>query len=52
MADVTISELAEVVGVSVDKLLSQVKEAGLPHTKAGESISNDSCQRRPLLEFD
>lgn len=30
MADVTISELAGVVGVSVDKLLSQIKEAGLP----------------------
>ena len=29
MADVTISELAGVVGVSVDKLLSQIKEAGL-----------------------
>ncbi len=41
MADSTISELAEVVGVSVDKLLSQIKEAGLPHTKADEKISND-----------
>ena len=41
MADVTISELAGVVGVSVDKLLSQIKEAGLPHTKADELISND-----------
>ena len=49
MADVTISELAEVVGVSVDKLLSQVKEAGLPHTKAGESISNDD--KNALLQF-
>ena len=39
MADVTISELAEVVGVSVDKLLSQVKEAGLPHAKADEPVS-------------
>ena len=31
MADVKISELAKTVGVSVDKLLSQIKEAGLPH---------------------
>ena len=52
MADVTISELAGVVGVSVDKLLSQIKEAGLPHTKADELISNDDkntllvCLRR------
>jgi translation initiation factor IF-2 len=49
MADVTISELADVVGVSVDKLLSQVKEAGLPHTKADESISNDD--KNALLQF-
>ena len=41
MADATISELAGVVGVSVDKLLSQVKEAGLPHSKAKDTISND-----------
>jgi len=41
MADVTISELAKVVGVDVEKLLSQVKDAGLPHTKADDTISND-----------
>ena len=49
MVDVTISELAGVVGVSVDKLLSQVKEAGLPHTKADELISNDD--KNILLVF-
>lgn len=49
MADATISELAEVVGVSVEKLLSQVKEAGLPHTKAAQSISNDD--KSTLLQF-
>ena len=49
MADVTISELAGVVGVSIDKLLSQVKEAGLPHTKADELISNDD--KNILLVF-
>ncbi len=49
MADVKISELADVVGVSVDKLLSQVKEAGLPHSKATEIISNDD--KNALLLF-
>lgn len=49
MADVTISELAKVVGVSVDKLLSQIKEAGLSHTKADDSISNDD--KNTLLQF-
>ena len=49
MADVKISELAEVVGVSVKKLLSQIKEAGLTHTKANELISNED--RNALLVF-
>ena len=49
MADVTISELAGVVGVSVDKLLSQIKEAGLSHTEADELISNDD--KNTLLVF-
>jgi len=49
MADAKISELAKVVGVSVDKLLSQIKEAGLSHTKADDSISNDD--KSTLLQF-
>ena len=49
MADIKISELAEVVGVSVKKLLSQIKEAGLTHTKANELISNED--RNALLLF-
>lgn len=49
MADATVSELAEVVGVSVDKLLSQIKEAGLPHTNAKDLISNDD--KNTLLLF-
>ena len=49
MTDATISELAGVVGVSVDKLLSQVKEAGLPHSKAKDTISNDD--KNTLLLF-
>ena len=49
MAEVTISELAKTVGVSVDKLLSQIKEAGLPHSKPDELISNDD--KNTLLVF-
>ncbi|MFM1896612.1 MAG: hypothetical protein RLZZ385_1686 [Pseudomonadota bacterium] len=49
MADATVSELASVVGVSVDKLLSQIKEAGLPHTSADETITNDD--KNTLLLF-
>ena len=49
MADEKKSELAGVVGTSVDKLLSQIKEAGLSHTKADDSISNED--KNTLLQF-
>ncbi|MGI9250508.1 MAG: translation initiation factor IF-2 [Pseudohongiellaceae bacterium] len=48
-AEVTISDLAKTVGVEVDKLLSQVKEAGLPHTAADDKISNED--KSTLLMF-
>src|SRR5690554_4962365 len=47
MADVTIAELAKMVGVPVERLLDQVKEAGLPQTAAQDPISNE--QRTTLL---
>lgn len=47
MADVTIAELATMVGVPVERLLEQVKEAGLPQTSADDAIDND--ERSKLL---
>jgi translation initiation factor IF-2 len=44
MAQVTVQQLAEVVGASVDRLLTQMKEAGLPHTEAGEAVSDEDKQ--------
>ena len=32
MAEVTVSQLADVVGAPVDRLLKQMKQAGLSHT--------------------
>ncbi|MCA6061714.1 translation initiation factor IF-2 [Thalassolituus sp. ST750PaO-4] len=49
MADVTVKELADVVGTSVERLLSQMKEAGLPQTAASQSVSDD--QKQSLLLF-
>ncbi|MCY0966975.1 translation initiation factor IF-2 [Parathalassolituus penaei] len=49
MAEVTVKELADVVGTSVDRLLSQMKEAGLPQTAAAQKVSDDEKQR--LLTF-
>ncbi|MDK2777735.1 MAG: translation initiation factor IF-2 [Pseudomonadota bacterium] len=49
MADVTVKELADVVGTSVDRLLSQMKEAGLPQTAAEQTVSDE--QKQTLLVF-
>jgi len=44
MAQVTVEQLAETVGASVDRLLSQMKDAGLPHASAGEAVSEEDKQ--------
>ncbi len=49
MAQVTVQQLAEVVGAPADRLLTQMKEAGLPHTKVDEAVSNEDKQT--LLAF-
>jgi translation initiation factor IF-2 len=49
MAEVTVKELADVVGTSVDRLLSQMKEAGLSQTAASQKVSDD--EKQSLLTF-
>jgi translation initiation factor IF-2 len=49
MADVTVKELAKTVGVSEERLLSQIKEAGLPHASPDETITNED--KNTLLMF-
>lgn len=44
MAETTVRNLAEVVGTPVDTLLSQMKDAGLPHTSADDNVSDDQKQ--------
>ncbi|QFU74799.1 translation initiation factor IF-2 [Halioglobus maricola] len=44
MAEVTVQQLAEVVGASTERLLTQMKEAGLPHTEAAEAVSDEDKQ--------
>lgn len=44
MAQVTVQQLAEVVGASSERLLTQMKEAGLPHTQAAEPVSDEDKQ--------
>ena len=44
MAETTVKKLADVVGIPVDTLLTQMKEAGLPHTDAGEEVSDEQKQ--------
>lgn len=49
MADLSIQDLAKMVGVQVERLLEQIKEAGLPQTAAADKINNE--QRAKLLTF-
>ncbi|EGG94297.1 Translation initiation factor 2 [gamma proteobacterium IMCC1989] len=49
MADVTVSDLATLVGASVDRLLGQMKEAGLSHKSADALVSDD--EKKVLLTY-
>lgn len=49
MADVTVKQLATAVGVPVDRLLAQIKEAGLPITNEMQVINEE--QKKLLLHY-
>lgn len=49
MADVTVKQLASAVGVPVDRLLTQIKEAGLPITDEAQVINEE--QKKLLLNY-
>jgi len=49
MAEVTVSELAKTVGASVDRLLMQMKEAGLSHASAEATVSDE--EKQTLLAY-
>ncbi|GMG86416.1 translation initiation factor IF-2 [Biformimicrobium ophioploci] len=49
MAEVTVSELAKSVGASVERLLKQMKDAGLSHTSADALVSD--TEKQTLLNF-
>ena len=47
MAEVTVSDLAKSVGASVDRLLGQMKDAGLSQTSADDVVSDE--EKKTLL---
>jgi translation initiation factor IF-2 len=49
MPGVSVKQLASVLGVPVDRLLTQLSKAGLPMTSAEETVSDD--QKAQLLNF-
>ncbi len=49
MANVTVSDLAKSVSASVERLLSQMKAAGLPHDSADGLVSDE--EKKTLLAF-
>ncbi len=48
MAEVTVTQLAESVGTPVERLLTQMKEAGLAHSAADEIVSD--ADKKSLLK--
>jgi translation initiation factor IF-2 len=49
VSEVTVKQLAKVVGTPVDRLLQQLAEAGLKKNSVEDSVSND--EKMKLLEF-
>ncbi|MFI2813148.1 translation initiation factor IF-2 [Microbulbifer sp. M83] len=49
MAEVTVSELAKSVGATEERLLKQMKDAGLPQTSADAVVSDE--EKQVLLNF-
>ncbi|WP_197477691.1 translation initiation factor IF-2 associated domain-containing protein, partial [Alcanivorax sp. HI0044] len=45
MAETTVKKLADIVGTPVEKLLTQMKDAGLPHGDASEVVSDEQKQQ-------
>ncbi|MEM1412733.1 MAG: translation initiation factor IF-2 associated domain-containing protein, partial [Pseudomonadota bacterium] len=45
MSKVTVSQLAEVLGVTVDKLLDQLNQAGIEAGSGDEAVSNDDKKK-------
>ncbi|MEE4361348.1 MAG: translation initiation factor IF-2 [Pseudomonadales bacterium] len=49
MAEVTVKQLAETVGAPADRLLKQMREAGLPQESLDESVTEE--QKQTLLAY-
>jgi len=49
MADVTVKQLAGMVGIPVDKLLRQINDAGLAHQSSEDNVTDEEKQK--LLAF-
>jgi translation initiation factor IF-2 len=45
MAETTVQKLAELVGTPVDTLLTQMRDAGLPHASADDGVSDEQKQQ-------
>ena len=45
MSQVTVAQLAEVLGVSIDKLLDQLNKAGIEAASGDDAVSNDDKKK-------
>ena len=49
MSEVTVKQLAEVLGISLDQLMDQLEKAGISIKSENDAISNDD--KRALLAY-
>ncbi|MGD8833148.1 MAG: translation initiation factor IF-2 N-terminal domain-containing protein, partial [Pseudomonadales bacterium] len=49
MSDVTVKQLADTVGTPVDRLIKQMQEAGLAHSRDDEVVTDE--EKQMLLAF-
>ena len=47
MSQVTVSQLADVLGVESSKLLMQLKDAGIDASSPDDTVSNDDKKKPP-----
>ena len=49
MAEITVKKLANIVGISADEMLAQIKQAGLSQTAISQAVKDED--KKILLDF-
>ena len=49
MTEITVKKLANIVGISADEMLAQIKQAGLSQTAISQAVKDED--KKILLDF-